>query len=749
MERRRNERAEETGDLRENPPTNGIVRHDSHMRISGVARPGIEPGSPWWEASHNEVARYTYCPEILPPVAADPHPRLARARRQLEFALAWQSYSRSNETTFISIVLLVRKLCSRNRSPCKRYIAVSVLVKALHYEGNQLRCSQNTNGFPLNCFKSSPPECASLQGGVPKRYSESTVRTVHHLRAFFLTMDQPFLASLDGSPERPPAQGSSSAERERKSRSVHVFPWKGVAPAVFVPVTANGFGELSLWCSFLVVVEFGLHEAEEYPGNDTLGAATGRHSGADGVLGGVGTFSKFLESKKLQTEFLKPLLNFSEGREIYSDGRGEKKKKRRDTLPGWAERNRDEKELAMGHHPRHQEIRECRVHKPTKVLHGVLCITVLFVVGGDVYVMNLATIASVNGKWRRTGNRRVVGTIPHTSRIFLSSPTTKNNSQRSWQPPFELTSPMLARPCRRRRGKRQIPEKARRKLGAIPTCENPVTRPGIEPGSPWVCAESLTEARYRRQDCTPVQCFERRGDETVNAHVSIAPSAPTLLGLKRAEFLQPGDHLNIHRKVSVLRVVQNKGAVSDSGCTALAQARWEETGRSTTANRGFSPCRGPVESSPISPPFPLAIATGSSRDRFTPGRQPAEYSNCFPEYSPAPAYSHAYLSATRCAKTSRPSRSAGLLTSRAEKSCVNYKADLTVERCSDAGRRRHRPSCHMLPCKESCNEMLETNEMQGNGAAVECKGRDKREYPEKIHRVMASLGEAGRALVSG
>ncbi|KAJ8895586.1 hypothetical protein PR048_000922 [Dryococelus australis] len=32
MERRRNERAGETGDPRENPPTNGIVRHDSHLR---------------------------------------------------------------------------------------------------------------------------------------------------------------------------------------------------------------------------------------------------------------------------------------------------------------------------------------------------------------------------------------------------------------------------------------------------------------------------------------------------------------------------------------------------------------------------------------------------------------------------------------------------------------------------------------------------------------------------------------------
>ncbi|KAJ8894735.1 hypothetical protein PR048_000042 [Dryococelus australis] len=49
MEQRRNERVGETADPRENPPTSDIVRHDSHMRKSGVTRPGIEPGSPWWE----------------------------------------------------------------------------------------------------------------------------------------------------------------------------------------------------------------------------------------------------------------------------------------------------------------------------------------------------------------------------------------------------------------------------------------------------------------------------------------------------------------------------------------------------------------------------------------------------------------------------------------------------------------------------------------------------------------------------
>ncbi|KAJ8878417.1 hypothetical protein PR048_018995, partial [Dryococelus australis] len=41
----------QTGDPRENPPTSGIAVHDSHLRKFGVNRPGIDPCSPWWEAS--------------------------------------------------------------------------------------------------------------------------------------------------------------------------------------------------------------------------------------------------------------------------------------------------------------------------------------------------------------------------------------------------------------------------------------------------------------------------------------------------------------------------------------------------------------------------------------------------------------------------------------------------------------------------------------------------------------------------
>ncbi|KAJ8898188.1 hypothetical protein PR048_003548 [Dryococelus australis] len=51
MEQRRNDGAGGTKNPRENQPTSGIVRHDSHLRKSGVNRLGIEPRSPWWEAS--------------------------------------------------------------------------------------------------------------------------------------------------------------------------------------------------------------------------------------------------------------------------------------------------------------------------------------------------------------------------------------------------------------------------------------------------------------------------------------------------------------------------------------------------------------------------------------------------------------------------------------------------------------------------------------------------------------------------
>ncbi|KAJ8871547.1 hypothetical protein PR048_027871 [Dryococelus australis] len=45
MEQRRNARTGKKGDPRENPPTSGIVQHDSEVQKSGSAPLGIKPGS--------------------------------------------------------------------------------------------------------------------------------------------------------------------------------------------------------------------------------------------------------------------------------------------------------------------------------------------------------------------------------------------------------------------------------------------------------------------------------------------------------------------------------------------------------------------------------------------------------------------------------------------------------------------------------------------------------------------------------
>ncbi|KAJ8878832.1 hypothetical protein PR048_019420 [Dryococelus australis] len=67
MEKSRNEEAGKTGDHRENPPT------------SGINRPGIEPDSPWWEAS-----RLTTQP---------PRPQLGRAILLREWRCAQENVS--------------------------------------------------------------------------------------------------------------------------------------------------------------------------------------------------------------------------------------------------------------------------------------------------------------------------------------------------------------------------------------------------------------------------------------------------------------------------------------------------------------------------------------------------------------------------------------------------------------------------------------------------------------------------------
>ncbi|KAJ8873018.1 hypothetical protein PR048_026634 [Dryococelus australis] len=98
---------------------------------------------------------------------------------------------------------------------------------------------------------------------------------------------------------------------------------------------------------------------------------------------------------------------------------------------------------------------------------------------------------------------------------------------------------------------KEYPGSIKSKNGVPPHVAGRLGRPpyGLQSSSrnSKIFSESPIEARYRQQDSTPVQCFARRGDERVAAHVSVAPIAPTFLVLERAKLLQPGGHLKIQR----------------------------------------------------------------------------------------------------------------------------------------------------------------------------------------------------------
>ncbi|KAJ8879909.1 hypothetical protein PR048_020529, partial [Dryococelus australis] len=75
MEQRQNERVEETGDPRESPSADGIVRHDSHIRKSGVTRPEVRRSGA--EQRRNEEGRGK---EVPGENTSDTHTRLSSVR---------------------------------------------------------------------------------------------------------------------------------------------------------------------------------------------------------------------------------------------------------------------------------------------------------------------------------------------------------------------------------------------------------------------------------------------------------------------------------------------------------------------------------------------------------------------------------------------------------------------------------------------------------------------------------------------
>ncbi|KAJ8883886.1 hypothetical protein PR048_015741 [Dryococelus australis] len=75
MEQGQDERARETGDRRENPPANGIVRHNSHMRICENATVQQKDG----ERRAEEMADPREKPPTSDIVRHDSHMRKSRS----------------------------------------------------------------------------------------------------------------------------------------------------------------------------------------------------------------------------------------------------------------------------------------------------------------------------------------------------------------------------------------------------------------------------------------------------------------------------------------------------------------------------------------------------------------------------------------------------------------------------------------------------------------------------------------------
>ncbi|KAJ8894527.1 hypothetical protein PR048_007184 [Dryococelus australis] len=145
MEQRRNEGAGETGDPRENPPTSGIVRHDSHVRKSGVTLPGIELGSPWWEAS-----RLT---------AQPPWPRGWATRRKCPRGESQEPLSADLHA-------------ERALLGCHNYIDDSI---GCHRPGSHHRivqCTSGRGGLVATLLTSHQGEMGSTPGGVAPGYAD-------------------------------------------------------------------------------------------------------------------------------------------------------------------------------------------------------------------------------------------------------------------------------------------------------------------------------------------------------------------------------------------------------------------------------------------------------------------------------------------------------------------------------------------------------------------------------------------------
>ncbi|KAJ8897587.1 hypothetical protein PR048_002936 [Dryococelus australis] len=97
-------------------------------------------------------------------------------------------------------------------------------------------------------------------------------------------------------------------------------------------------------------------------------------------------------------------------------------------------------------------------------------------------------------------------------------------------------------------GKREIPEKARRPTsGMIPTCENPVTRPGIEPGSPWWEASCYREQPALMSSTAKIPSTRRPHDLSCPARESLEHGADVSEGAALARGVNTAGEPARHR----------------------------------------------------------------------------------------------------------------------------------------------------------------------------------------------------------
>ncbi|KAJ8866530.1 hypothetical protein PR048_032373 [Dryococelus australis] len=124
------------------------------------------------------------------------------------------------------------------------------------------------------------------------------------------------------------------------------------------------------------------------------------------------------------------------------------------------------------------------------------------------------------------------------------------------------------------RGEREIPEETRRPTassGTIPTCENPVTRPGIEPGSPWWEASAKVDVYYQRdvqiqaksQDSRMI--WRSRAQNTLNG-TKLAPGTSTSAGRPTCDVTQPPFWIQVNLTLSRNGIF---GASAEKFCSSI------------------------------------------------------------------------------------------------------------------------------------------------------------------------------------